>query len=185
VRIRETGFHLAPGVEAGCLSVPAIYAALARDEERNALIFDDVQTALEAGRSPIVLTERRDHLEILHDRFKSFTRNLIVLQGGMGTTERRLAEAILQSSNIEERLILATGRYLGEGFDHPRLDTLFLTMPISWKGTLAQYVGRLHRDHQGKCEVIVFDYADMAVPVLARMVARRKAGSRAHGYVMH
>ena len=84
----------------------------------------------------------------------------------------------------EERLILATGRYLGEGFDDPRLDTLFLTMPISWKGTLTQYVGRLHRDHNSKKEVIVYDYVDTAVPVLARMAARRQAGYRAFGYIV-
>ena len=84
----------------------------------------------------------------------------------------------------QERLILATGRYLGEGFDDSRLDTLFLTMPISWKGTLAQYVGRLHREHQGKNEVLVYDYTDSAVPVLARMATRRGAGYRALGYVV-
>jgi superfamily II DNA or RNA helicase len=184
VRLRETGFQLPPGMTTDRLSIPAIYAALAQDENRNTLIFDDVLTTLEAGRSPIVLTERRDHLETLRCRFKSFTRNLVVLRGGMGTAERRAAEAALRSSIGEERLVLATGRYLGEGFDDPRLDTLFLTMPISWKGTLAQYVGRLHRDHQGKSEVIVYDYADMAVPVLARMAAKRQTGYRALGYVV-
>jgi superfamily II DNA or RNA helicase len=184
VRLRETGFQLPPGMTRDRLSIPAIYAALAQDESRNTLIFDDVLTTLEAGRSPIVLTERRDHLETLRCRFKSFARNLVVLRGGMGTAERRAAEAALQSSSGEERLVLATGRYLGEGFDDPRLDTLFLTMPISWKGTLAQYVGRLHRDHQGKSEVIVYDYADMAVPVLARMAAKRQTGYRALGYVV-
>ena len=171
-------------MESDRLSMPAIYAALARDESRNALIFDDVLTALEAGRSPVVLTERRDHLEALRCRFKSFTRNLIVLRGAMGIAERRAAEDALRSSNCEERLILATGRYLGEGFDDPRLDTLFLTLPISWKGTLAQYVGRLHRNHQGKSEVIVYDYTDTAVPVLARMAARRQTGYQALGYVV-
>jgi superfamily II DNA or RNA helicase len=89
----------------------------------------------------------------------------------------------LRSSKEEERLVLATGRYLGEGFDDSRLDTLFLTMPVSWKGTLAQYVGRLHRDHQGKTEVIVYDYTDTAVPVLARVAAKRQTGYRSLGYV--
>ena len=80
--------------------------------------------------------------------------------------------------------MLATGRYLGEGFDDSRLDTLFLVMPISWTGTLAQYVGRLHRDHDGKREVIVYDYVDQAVPVLARMAAKREKGYKALGYVL-
>jgi superfamily II DNA or RNA helicase len=84
----------------------------------------------------------------------------------------------------EERVILATGRYIGEGFDDARLDTLFLTMPISWKGTLAQYVGRLHRLYAGKADVVVVDYVDAAVPVLARMAAKRRAGYRTLGYTI-
>ena len=161
-----------------------VYAALGQDENRNELIFDDVLQALEAGRSPVVLTERRDHLDRLQARFKGFVRNLVVLRGGMAAGERRNSEARMRVADGEERLILATGRYLGEGFDDPRLDTLFLTMPISWKGTLTQYVGRLHRDHNSKKEVIVYDYVDTAVPVLARMAAKRQAGYRALGYIV-
>jgi superfamily II DNA or RNA helicase len=102
----------------------------------------------------------------------------------MGAIERRAAQETMEVARDQERLILATGRYLGEGFDDSRLDTLFLAMPISWKGTLAQYVGRLHREHRGKSDVIVYDYVDMAVPVLARMAARRQTGYRALGYVI-
>ena len=162
--------------------MPAVYAALAQDEPRNDLIFDDVLKALEAKRSPIVLTERKDHLEYLQGRFSRFVRNLVVLRGGMSAAERKASEAALRVADDQERLILATGRYIGEGFDDHRLDTLFLTMPISWKGTLAQYVGRLHRQHGGKTEVLVVDYVDEAVPVLARMAAKRRAGYRALGY---
>jgi superfamily II DNA or RNA helicase len=100
----------------------------------------------------------------------------------MSAAERKAAEIALQAPDDEERLILATGRYLGEGFDDPRLDTLFLTMPIAWKGTLAQYVGRLNREHQGKTQVLVYDYVDATVPVLARMAAKRRVGYRALGY---
>jgi superfamily II DNA or RNA helicase len=164
--------------------MPAIYAAMAQDERRNDLIFDDVLKSLEAGRSPIVLTERKDHLEYLQKRFSPFVRNLVVLRGGMSAAQRRSAEAALRIPGDQERLILATGRYIGEGFDDPRLDTLFLTMPISWKGTLAQYVGRLHRQHDGKSDVLVVDYVDDAVPVLARMAAKRRAGYRALGYAI-
>jgi superfamily II DNA or RNA helicase len=166
------------------MSMPAIYSALGRDEARNAAIFDDVLTALEAGRCPLILTERRDHVEELRGRFTRFTRNLVVLHGGLKPAERRAAQAGLQAGQNEERLVLATGRYLGEGFDDSRLDTLFLVMPVSWKGTLAQYVGRLHRDHDGKREVIVYDYVDRAVPVLARMAAKREKGYKALGYVV-
>ena len=177
-------FQMPLGTAADGPSIPAIYSALAHDENCNALIFNDVLEALEAGRCPLVLTERRDHLELLQERFRKFTKNPVVLRGGMGATERRAARETIEASRDQERLILATGRYLGEGFDDPLLDTLFLTMPISWKGTLAQYVGRLHRDHQGKSEVIVYDYTDMAVPVLARMAARPQTGYRALGYML-
>jgi superfamily II DNA or RNA helicase len=102
----------------------------------------------------------------------------------LGASERRDTETAMHVAEGKERLILATGRYLGEGFDDPRLDTLFLTMPISWRGTLTQYVGRLHRDYQSKKEVIVYDYVDVAVPVLVRMAAKRQAGYKALGYVV-
>lgn len=165
-------------------SMPAIYAALAQDSGRNDLIFDDVLKSLEAKRSPIVLTERKDHLELLQKRLSSFVKHLVVLRGGMTSAERKRAEAALQVPDDEERLIIATGRYIGEGFDDARLDTLFLTMPISWKGTLAQYVGRLHRQHDGKTDVLVVDYMDGTVPILTRMAAKRRAGYRALGYMV-
>ena len=164
--------------------MPAIYAALAKDCARNDLIFDDVLKSLEAQRSPIVLTERKDHLECLRQRFSRFARNVVVLRGGMSAKDREAAHAALKVGDEEERLLLATGRYVGEGFDDARLDTLFLTMPIAWKGTLAQYVGRLHRQHEGKKDVLVVDYVDSFVPVLSRMAAKRRAGYRALGYAM-
>lgn len=165
-------------------SMPAIYAALAQDSGRNDLIFDDVLKSLEAKRSPVVLTERKDHLEYLQQRFAPFVKNLVVLRGGMSAKDRKQANTALNVPDDIERLILATGRYIGEGFDDARLDTLFLTMPIAWKGTLAQYVGRLHRQHDGKRDVLVVDYVDNTVPVLARMAAKRRAGYRALGYII-
>ena len=183
VTIRETGFRLAPDLESQSpTQITAIYAALAKDEKRNDRIFDDVLRSLEAGRRPVILTERRDHLDHLRGRFQHFTKNLVVLYGGMTTAERREAEERLKTPHTEERLVLATGRYLGEGFDDASLDTLFLTMPISWRGTLAQYVGRLHREHHAKREVIVYDYVDSGVPLLARMALKRQTGYRSLGY---
>jgi superfamily II DNA or RNA helicase len=185
VKHRATEFQLPPPLAASERpAMPAIYAALASDEPRNDLIFGDVLKALEEKRSPIVLTERKDHLDYLQSRFSRFVRNLAVLRGGMSAAERKASEAALRVPDDQERLILATGRYIGEGFDDHRLDTLFLTMPISWKGTLAQYVGRLHRQHVGKTDVLVVDYVDDSVPVLARMAAKRRAGYRALGYVL-
>ncbi len=162
-----------------------IYQMLAQDVARNDLIFDDVLKALDAGRSPVLLTERREHVSYFADRFKGFAKNIITLQGGMGVRQRRAAYAALSEvPDDQERLLIATGRYLGEGFDDARLDTLFLTMPISWKGTLAQYAGRLHREHHNKREVVVIDYADLQVPVLARMHQKRTSGCKALGYSM-
>jgi superfamily II DNA or RNA helicase len=183
VRERPTKFGL-PDVLATAERppMPAIYAALAGDGARNDLIFDDVLRAIELKRSPLVLTERKDHLALLADRFSRFVKNVAVLSGGLSAVERKFVDAVLAAPETEERLVLATGRYIGEGFDDSRLDTLFLTMPISWKGTLAQYVGRLHRHHAGKTDVLVIDYVDSGVPVLARMAAKRRAGYRALGY---
>jgi hypothetical protein len=139
---RRTQFELPPSLaSAERPSMPAIYATLAADHRCNDLIFDAVLKALEAQRSPVVLAERRDHLELRQARFAKFAKNLVVLRGGMSASERRAAEAALRVPDDQERLILATGRYLGEGFDDTHLDTLILTMPIAWRGTLAQYVG--------------------------------------------
>ena len=183
VRLRETGFRLRPDQEThGPSQMTVLYAALAQDDKRNDLIFDDVLLSLEAGRRPVILTERRDHLDYFRVRLGKFTRNLVVLYGGMNAAERRAAEDGLKRPDTEERLVLATGRYLGEGFDDASLDTLFLTMPISWKGTLAQYVGRLHREHHAKREVVVYDYVDSGVPMLARMALKRQSGYWGLGY---
>ena len=164
-------------------SIQELYGLLACDPARNDMIFNDVLLALEAGRSPVVLTERKDHLKGIAERLSKFAKNVIVLKGGMGAKQLHQVIETLQSvTDDEERVIVATGRYLGEGFDDARLDTLFLTMPISWRGTLAQYAGRLHRLHGAKREVIIFDYVDEHEPLLAKMASRRKAGYKALGY---
>jgi len=153
------------------------------DTHRNNVILDDVVAAVEQGRSPVVITERKEHLEFLAGELSKAIRNVIVLKGGMSARQRKAtAEELAAIPDEEERVIVATGRYLGEGFDDARLDTLFLTMPISWKGTLAQYAGRLHRLRSDKNEVRIYDYADLNVRVLARMHERRLRGYRAIGY---
>ena len=178
--VRETGFRLPAPLGTG---IQSIYRSLAADEARNHMILDDVIRAVSEGRSPILLTERRDHLEYFAGRLKSFVRHLVVLRGGMTAKERAVTIAELARIRDEERLVLATGRYIGEGFDDARLDTLFLAMPVSWKGTLAQYTGRLHRLHSGKTEVRIFDYVDREVPMLLRMFERRLRAYHALGYV--
>ncbi|NLB65195.1 MAG: DEAD/DEAH box helicase family protein [Lentisphaerae bacterium] len=162
-----------------------LYDALIQDSRRNQMLCDDIEAALREGRKPIVLTERREHLDILADLLAPRVQHLIVLQGGMG--KRHLREALDRLAAIpenEDRVLLATGRFLGEGFDDARLDTLFLTLPISWRGTIAQYVGRLHRQHDLKREVRVVDYADLNVSMLAKMFDRRCRGYEATGYTI-
>jgi superfamily II DNA or RNA helicase len=178
--VRETAFSSEWSRAQG---IQALYARLASDDARNGLILDDVIASLEEGRSPLLLTERRDHLEYFASKLVQASRNLVVLHGGMKQRERKDALARLaEIPATEERTVIATGRYVGEGFDDPRLDTLFLAMPIAWKGTLVQYAGRLHRRHTGKTEIRVHDYVDGAVPVLAKMYAKRLRGYRALGF---
>ena len=183
--LRPTQFRLPAAIDADRPPIQHIYAALADDEDRNRLILDDVLAASEAGRSPILLTERKDHARRLAERLERCARNVLLLRGGMGAKQRR--EIIQRLEDIpdgEERVLVATGRYIGEGFDDARLDTLFLAMPVSWKGTLAQYVGRLHRLHPQKREVLVYDYLDDAVPVLSRMGNKRIKGYGSLGYTV-
>lgn len=155
------------------------------DERRNRLICDDVIRAVREARSPLVLTERNRHLEALGERLSGSVRHLVVLRGGMDRKETEAVRARLaQIPYDEERVLLATGKYIGEGFDDPRLDTLFVTLPVSWRGTVAQYAGRLHRLHEAKREVRVYDYADLDVPMLSRMFDRRCRGYEAVGYTI-
>jgi superfamily II DNA or RNA helicase len=130
-----------------------------------------------------LLTERTEHLQILAALLADKVKNIIILKGGMSKKQRDSVEE--QLNNIgqnEERIILATGRYIGEGFDDARLDTLFLALPISWKGTIQQYAGRLHRQYDGKKEVRIYDYLDESVPMLIRMYKRRLSGYKSIGY---
>src|SRR5207248_2158455 len=130
-------------------------------------------------------TERNEHLDSLTKQLTSEVPHLIVLRGGMRKKELDAIQARLAAIPTDEaRLLLATGRYVGEGFDDARVDTLFLTLPVSWQGTITQYVGRLHRLFQNKREVRVYDYADLDVPMLARMFDRRCRGYESLGYTI-
>jgi superfamily II DNA or RNA helicase len=187
VLVRRTGFTLPEALAANeNLKIYDLYRALAEDENRNALIAADVLDALEQGRNPVVITERTEHLERLAGLLSHRARHVIVLRGGMGVRQRREAEARLrQIPSDESRVLAATGKYLGEGYDDARLDALFLCLPISWKGTVAQYAGRLHRLNDMKKEVVIYDYLDDKVPMLLKMFAKRQRGYRAIGYDMH
>jgi len=179
--LRETSFTVSDSDKE--TTIQEIYALLASDRERNRFILDDIRKALADGRSPILLTERKDHLELFAGELRDSVKYLVVLHGGMGVKQRRkIVEHLAAIPDDEERLILATGRYIGEGFDDARLDTLFLALPFSWKGMLIQYAGRLHRLRSGKEEVRVYDYVDGSVPMLAKMHEKRMKGFRTLGY---
>jgi very-short-patch-repair endonuclease len=186
VLVRPTGFH--PVREArpdGRVQFNDLNEELVADKARNELICNDVIQTAREGRSPIVLTERNDHLDHLASVLSPAIRHLVVLRGGMGRKQlQAITDRLAEIPKNEERVLLATGRYVGEGFDDGRLDTLFLTLPVSWRGTIAQYVGRLHRLYDQKREVRVYDYADLDVPVLARMFDRRCRGYEAVGYTI-
>ena len=180
---RHTEFRMPP--ELTDVTIQDIYAALVDDGRRNELIAADVVRALELGRSPLLLTGRTEHLKYFATKLAAVAKHVFVLKGGMGKKQRRTTAAELASVPEDEpRVILATGSYIGEGFDDARLDTLFLAMPISWKGTLQQYVGRLHRLHDSKRVVQVYDYVDNGVTMLARMYERRLKGYSAIGYTI-
>jgi superfamily II DNA or RNA helicase/very-short-patch-repair endonuclease len=167
------------------LEFQVLYQELIGDESRTRRICDDVIESVRGGRSPLVLTERNDHLNALEQGLATGVRHVVVLRAGMGKKQRQaVTDRLAAIPRDEARVILATGKYIGEGFDDARLDTLFLTLPVSWRGTIAQYAGRVHRLYDGKREVRIYDYADLNVPMLARMFDRRCRGYEAVGYTM-
>lgn len=180
---RDTTFD--PAVLPAEPGIQEIYAALATDPDRLELIARDVLALLADERAPIVLTERREHLDRLAERLAPDVADLVVLHGDV--TPRRRQDALARLADLapdQARLVLATGRFIGEGFDDPRLDTLVLAMPIAWKGTVVQYAGRLHRPHPGKHEARIHDYVDAQVPVLRRMFAKRVKAYKTIGYTI-
>ena len=154
-----------------------IFRTLAEDQERTAAIAEEAQRAVEAGRKVLVLTERTDHLESIRRSLDEHSVEPFVLHGRMSKKQRaNLVTEINALPPDSPRILLATGRLVGEGFDHPPLDTLVLAMPVSWKGTLQQYAGRLHRDHAAKTDVRIIDFVDTAHPALLRMWEKRQRG---------
>lgn len=164
-------------------SITTLYQLLSEDETRNTLIVEDVCKAVEAGRTPIILTSRTAHVTILAEKLRGKVKNVVTLTGTGSTKEKRGTLQHLHEISSEEPLaIVATGKYVGEGFDYPRLDTLFLALPISWKGLVAQYAGRLHRENEGKTDVRIYDYIDIHEPVCDNMYRKRLKGYASIGY---
>lgn len=180
--IRPTSFFI-NDLNSGTLQINDLFHKLWQDAARNQLIVKDVLYAYQQGRQILVLSERTEHLEIFKEMLNTEIEHLFVLRGGLGKKQlKKIMQSLQEIPENNGRVILATGRYLGEGFDLPMLDTLFMCFPVSWKGTLTQYAGRLHREYHNKTEVIIYDYADERVPVLSRMFSKRLKGYVALGY---
>lgn len=164
-------------------TITQIYTEIIGSGNRNKQIIIDAVNAVENGRTPIIITERTEHIEILKSMLTDKCPNVITLMGKISSKEKK--ETMERLSNItddKKLIIIASGKYMGEGFDYPRLDTLLLAMPIAWKGKVAQYAGRLHRNYEGKNEVQIFDYVDIRVPVLERMYQKRLKSYANIGY---
>ncbi|MGH2789316.1 MAG: DEAD/DEAH box helicase [Actinomycetota bacterium] len=178
--VRETDFSYETDDDT---SIQEVFAALTVDEARNKLICEDVLAALGRGRRCLILSQRRGHCRALAELLRAGGKAPFVLDGGLGKKTR--AEMLLSigaASPDDELCVISTGQYLGEGFDCPPLDTLFLAFPVSFKGRIVQYAGRLLRTHEGKTRVAVYDYADPAVPVLKKMHTKRLRAYKSLGF---
>ncbi len=183
---RFSSFHYVPELTDSDSKNPSInqyYEKLISNSVRNELIIEDVKNAVKTGRTPLILSERIEHLYLLYEQLADSAQNVILITGrGTQKQKNEILEKLRAVPSDESLIILATGKYAGEGFDYPRIDTLMLAMPFSWKGTLAQYCGRLHRNFAGKNEVQIFDYVDYRIPVFDRMYQNRLKGYNHLGY---
>ena len=159
------------------------YELIRNNDARDEQIIEDVAACVKAGRTPVLLTKYVDHAQRLSERLKQYADRLILLTGSNGTKARRAQVDELNAVKESESLILvATGSLLGEGFDYPRLDTLFMATPVSGENVVEQYVGRLNRDYDGKKNVIVYDYVDSHIPKFDKMYAARLKAYKKIGY---
>ncbi|MGD9825033.1 MAG: DEAD/DEAH box helicase family protein [Desulfobacter sp.] len=180
---RFTAFRTGPDNDNSEPTIQEIKSHLISDEIRNQLIIDDVVEFYQKGRNALILTGRVAHVDDLSEMLRKRVQNVICLKGGMGVKKTSSVMGELNAiPDTQAFVLVATGSYIGEGFDEARLDTLFLAMPIAWKGTLQQYAGRLHRFSEHKKEVRIYDYVDIHVKMLEKMYAKRLKGYAAIGY---
>ena len=164
-------------------SIQEVIRLLAEDDDRNARIVADATNALKDGRKVLLLTKRTEHLDLLHTQLANVEYPCFMLHGRMKAKERQaIIKALAELPEDAPHILLASAQLVGEGFDHAPLDTLILTLPISWTGTLQQYAGRLHRDHANKSDILIYDYVELDHPQLYRMWEKRQRGYRAMGY---
>jgi len=163
--------------------IQEVFRHIANDRARTEAIAAEVRDAVGQGRKVLVLTERTEHLDAIEAALDGLEPEPFILHGRMSRKQRAALITDMDAlPSITPRVLLSTGKLVGEGFDHPPLDTLILAMPVSWKGTLQQYAGRLHREHAGKIDVRIIDFVDTGHPALLRMWANRQRGYRTMGY---
>lgn len=180
---RFTSFHTVENKEGKEPGINDYYEKMCQSEARNQLIIEDVIKSVENGRTPLILSDRISHLEYLEEKLESSAENVILITDkGTQKQKKEQLEKLKSIPDDESLIVLATGKYAGEGFDLPRLDTLMLALPFSWKGMLQQYCGRLHRNFEGKDEVHIFDYVDIRIPIFDRMYQNRLKGYKQLGY---
>jgi len=178
--VRETELALA---DASQTPIQDVFRLLVEDKQRTALVCDDVVAALAERRRCLVLSQWKQHCQLLAETLRGRNVTPLMLESGLGKRARAAILEQIENTPPEEPLVvIATGQYLGEGFDCPQLDTLFLAFPISFKGRLVQYTGRLMRSHANKTSVRVYDYADTRIPVLRAMHARRLTTYKSLGF---
>ena len=183
VIVKKTNYKYMPNEEKDKILISEILNDMCNNIFRNSMIVEDIKKCVEEGGTPIVLTERVEHLKILKEQLECLDVSVVIYKGNMGKKKTKEIQDIIKEAdeNNKPRIILATSSSIGEGFDDSRLDTLFLTMPVSWKGRIIQYVGRLHREHEDKEKVIVYDYLDN-MKILEKMYNRRIKGYKIAGY---
>lgn len=183
VIVKKTNYKYIPSDEQDKILISEILNDMCHNVFRNSMIIEDIKKCVADGRIPIVLTERVEHLKSLKENLEDLNIPVVIYKGNMGKKKTKEIQDIIKEAdeNNKPRIILATSSSIGEGFDDSRLDTLFLTMPVSWKGRIIQYVGRLHREHQDKEKVIVYDYLDN-MNILEKMYNRRLKGYKIAGY---
>ncbi|MBI5882354.1 MAG: DEAD/DEAH box helicase [Elusimicrobia bacterium] len=180
LNVRETGFILQSNGET---PIQEVFRYLVEDDVRNTLIEQDVLAALGRGRRCLILSHRREHCRLLTEKLTQKGKVPFVLNGGQGKKERTaILKAIQETPKNKDLIVVATGQYLGEGFDCPQLDTLFLAFPVAFKGKLIQYAGRIMRELPDKTDAEVYDYADVQVPVLKHMFFRRQKAYKSMGF---
>ncbi len=159
------------------------YEILRQNESRDEQIISDIKDCIKAGRTPVVLSRYKEHAERLYIQIKDYADNAFLLTGNNSKKEHRKIKEKLEAVSPDKTLVLvATGSLIGEGFDFPRLDTLIMATPISFKSVVEQYAGRLNRDYNGKKDVIVFDYVDSHIPMFEKMYAKRLKAYKQIGY---